>query len=124
VGPRVLLVEDEPTIRFAIHDFLASSGYEIDEAETLRSADAHLRSGHPDALIVDIRLPDGDALEWIPRWKRIPGGPAVIVLSARASAGAAEEALRIGAERYLTKPVKLRELLLALEEVIRGRPSS
>jgi len=116
----VLLVEDEPAIRFAIHDFLAASGYEIEEAATLHSVDAHLSSAHPDVLIVDMRLPDGDALEWIPRWKRMPDGPAVIVLSARSTPDASEEALRMGADRYLTKPVKLRELLAVLEEVIRG----
>jgi DNA-binding response OmpR family regulator len=116
---RVLLVEDEAAIRFAMRDFLEASGYRIQEAPSCAAAHERLRAFRPDALILDLRFPEGDAHEWIARLKELGSGAAVIVLTAHAGADSARKALAAGAERYLLKPVKLRELLLVLEDVIR-----
>ena len=60
--PSVLLVDDEASIRFAVRDYLEVQGWTVEEAVDVRSARAALRTAHPDAIVLDYRLPDGDTL--------------------------------------------------------------
>ena len=60
---RILIVEDEPAVRFGIRDFLELQGYEIDEAETCQDARHLFGNSRPDVVIADYMLPDGTALD-------------------------------------------------------------
>ena len=115
---KILLVEDEPGIRFAIHDFLGSKGFQVEEAETCLEAQRAFGAARPDAAILDYLLPDGDALELLPRLKSIDAGVPVIILTGHGSIDRAVRAIKEGAEQFLTKPVELPALLIILERAL------
>ena len=64
---RILIVDDEPAVRFGIRDFLELQGYEVDEAETCQDARHLFGNSRPDVVIADYMLPDGTALDLLPR---------------------------------------------------------
>src|SRR5581483_1430684 len=90
---------------------------EVEEAGDCAGARARLRGFQPDAAVLDYRLPDGTALDLLP----LLDGAAVIVLTAFASIDTAVEAVKLGAEQFLTKPVELETLRVVLERAIENR---
>lgn len=115
---RILIVDDEAGIRFAISDFLQSHGYEVGEAGDSRQAQEAFRASRPDAVIVDYRLPDGTALELLPRLKNIDPTVPLLVLTGHGSIDLAVQAIKEGAEQFLTKPIELPALLIILRRVL------
>ena len=111
---RVLVVDDDPAVRFGLKDFLETRGYRVDEADTAKSAEQAFRDNRPDVVLSDYRLPDGDALALLPRLRAISEEVPVILLTAHGSVELAVQAMKEGAEHFLTKPVTLP----ALEVVI------
>ena len=115
---RIMVVDDEPSIRFAVRDFLETTGYEVVEAGSRQECLALFREIRPDALIVDYQLPDGTALDLLPLIHRLDPTTPVIVLTAHASIDLAVRAIKEGAEQFLTKPVELPTLALILERLL------
>ena len=111
---RVLIVDDDPAVRFGLKDFLETRGYRVDEADSAKVAEQAFRENRPDVVLSDYRLPDGDALTLLPRLRAISEEVPVIVLTAHGSVELAVQAMKEGAEHFLTKPVTLP----ALEVVI------
>ena len=68
--PTVLLVDDEPQIRFAVRRFLESRDYAIMEADSCSTALEACRKAQPDAILMDYNLPDGNALDLMPQLDR------------------------------------------------------
>jgi DNA-binding NtrC family response regulator len=116
--PRILLVDDEPSVRFGIRDFLESRGYEIEEADSAQQAREAFRTLRPDVAIVDYRLPDGTALDLLRETKDNESGVPLIVLTAYGSIDLAVQAVKDGAEHFLTKPVELATLAVILDRVV------
>jgi two-component system KDP operon response regulator KdpE len=117
-GSRVLLVEDEPGLLRALLINLRARQYEVLTASAGRDALAIAARRPPDAVILDLGLPDIDGTEVIVelrRWSRAP----IIVLSGRASPGDKIGALDVGADDYVTKPFSMAELLARLRAVLR-----
>jgi DNA-binding NtrC family response regulator len=115
---KILLVDDEPSIRFGIRDFLESRGYEIVEADSAQHAREAFRTLRPDVAIVDYRLPDGTALDLLRETKESEADVPLIVLTAHGSIDLAVQALKDGAEHFLTKPVELATLAVILDRVV------
>ena len=118
VTARVLLVEDEPGLLRALFINLRARHYDVSTASTGREALATAADRPPDAVILDLGLPDIDGTEVIlelRRWSRAP----IIVLSGRASPGDKIGALDVGADDYVTKPFSMAELLARLRAVLR-----
>jgi two-component system KDP operon response regulator KdpE len=118
VTARVLLVDDEPGLLRALFINLRARHYDVITASTGREALATAASRPPDAVILDLGLPDIDGTEVIVelrRWSRAP----IIVLSGRASPGDKIGALDVGADDYVTKPFSMAELLARLRAVLR-----
>ena len=118
VTARVLLVEDEPGLLRALFINLRARHYDVSTASTGRQALATAANRPPDAVILDLGLPDIDGTEVIVelrRWSRAP----IIVLSGRASPGDKIGALDVGADDYVTKPFSMAELLARLRAVLR-----
>ena len=83
---RILVVDDEEGIRFGVRSFLETHGFHVDEAESCASAEESFQASLPDAVIADYLLPDGNALDLLPRLKEIaPDVPARACASARRS---------------------------------------
>jgi len=120
-GYKVLLVEDEPHFRDVVRDFLESNGCEIVLADTCGKAEQCTRLAHPDVAILDYDLPDGNALELLPRLKGIDPGMPLILLTGHGSIDLAVEAIKLGAEQFLTKPAELPALLLMIKRTVENR---
>jgi DNA-binding NtrC family response regulator len=115
---RILVVDDEPGVRFGVRDFLELHGFEIDEADTCRKAQQLFRAARPDIVIADYMLTDGTALDLIPRLKEIDAEIPLLVLTAHGSIDLAVRAIKEGAEQFLTKPLELPALLVILERLL------
>ena len=114
----ILIVEDEPELVRALRINLRARQYGVLTAGTGREALAVAASHPPDAIILDLGLPDIDGIEVIVelrRWFKAP----IIVLSGRTSPGDKIGALDVGADDYVTKPFAMAELLARLRAVLR-----
>src|SRR5689334_18744530 len=115
---KVLVVDDESGVRFGIRDFLEQHGYEIEEAESCQDAQQLFRNSRPDIVIADYMLPDGTALDLLPRLKDIDAAIPLLVLTAHGSIDLAVRAIKEGAEQFLTKPLELPTLLVILQRLL------
>ena len=117
-GRRVLVVDDERQILRALRTGLRAAGYEVETAETAEGALASAALQPPEAVILDLILPDGTGTEVcreLRKWSTAP----VIVLSAVGEEREKVAALDAGADDYVTKPVGIDELLARLRAVLR-----
>jgi two-component system, OmpR family, KDP operon response regulator KdpE len=117
-SPRVLVVDDERHIVRALKIILRSAGYTVEAAETKEQALASLAARPPDALVLDLVLPDGQGVEVcqdVRRWSQLP----IVVLSAVGDEREKVRALDAGADDYITKPFGTDELLARLRAVLR-----
>ena len=121
VKGKVLVVDDEAGARFGIRDFLELQGYEVDEADSCRKTLEIFQTSRPDAAVIDYMLPDGNALDLLPRLKEIDATAPLIVLTAYGSIELAVRAVKEGAEHFLTKPVELQALLVILSHLLEDR---
>jgi len=119
--PKILIVDDEPGIRFGVRDFLESEGLEVDEADSVAAAERAVREGHPDAVILDHMLPDGTALELLPRIRELEPTLPVVVLTGHATIDLAVRAVKEGADQFLAKPVELPALLVMLRRLLESQ---
>ncbi len=117
-GLRVLVVDDEKSIRRFLKVELSAKGYRVFEAEDGRSAIEASASVRPDAVILDLGLPDMEGVE-VMREMRSRASMPVIVVSVREQEKDKIEALDAGADDYLTKPFSSEELFARLRAVIR-----
>ena len=117
----VLIVDDEETIRFALTKYLSAAGYAVVSASTGRAAREAMRASAPDVIILDYRLPDCESLEIIPELKYIDAECPIIMLTAHGSIDLAVEAIKAGAEQFITKPVELAALRLLVDRVTANR---
>ena len=116
---RVLVVEDDAAIRRLLHAALTRSGYQVIEAADARAALAALAIDKPDAVLLDLGLPDRDGLELVPLIKA--AGTALIVVSAREDTDQKVTALDLGADDYVIKPFDSEELHARLRTALRHR---
>lgn len=116
--PIVVLIEDEPEIRRFLRATLTGEGYRLFEAPTAESGVMEVGSRQPDAVILDLALPDMDGLEVIRRVREWSGVP-IIVLSARGQERDKIGALDAGADDYVSKPFGAGELLARLRVALR-----
>ena len=117
-GERVLVVDDEPQIRRALQSALAAHGYTVSVAEDGATGLEAIASWAPDAVVLDLVMPDIDGYEVLRQtrtWSPVP----IIVLSARGQEADKVAALDQGADDYLTKPFGMAELLARLRVVLR-----
>jgi two-component system, OmpR family, KDP operon response regulator KdpE len=114
----ILLVEDQPELMRALNINLRARQYEVAMARTGREALALAASHPPDAIILDLGLPDIDGTEVIVELRRWCKAP-IIVLSGRTSPGDKIGALDVGADDYVTKPFAMAELLARLRAALR-----
>ena len=115
----ILIVEDDGAIRRLLHAALTRSGHSVIEAADGRAALAALAIDKPDAVLLDLGLPDRDGLELVPLIKAT--GTALIVVSAREDTDQKVAALDLGADDYVIKPFDSEELRARLRTALRHR---
>ncbi|MBW4026030.1 response regulator transcription factor [Acidipila rosea] len=116
---RLLVVEDDDTIRDFLTRALSESGFRIDACALASEAEALAVEGVHDAMIIDLTLPDLDGLQLIQRLRAQGVTAPVLILSARRSVDERVLGLESGGDDYLTKPFAVAELLARLRALLR-----
>jgi two-component system, OmpR family, response regulator len=116
---RILLVEDEPTLRAQLRQGLEGAGYAVDEADNGRDAHHLGDSDAFDAVVLDLGLPVVDGLSVLKRWRDAGRSTPVLILTARDNWSEKVAGIDAGADDYLTKPFHMEELLARLRALIR-----
>jgi DNA-binding NtrC family response regulator len=115
---KLLLVDDDETALFGYKQSLTKSGYHVFEAVNLRDARQCVAEDDFDIVLLDLKLPDGNALEWIPELKTSYPDLPVIVVTGSGDVPTAVTAMKSGAENFLTKPVDPENLEMALRTAL------
>jgi two-component system OmpR family response regulator len=116
---RLLVVEDEPSIRTLLESTLRLTGYRVSSVETGRSALAEADRLHPDLLLLDVMLPDLDGYEVTRRLREAGNQVPVLFLTARTGVDDRIKGLSVGADDYVTKPFDIEEVLLRIQAILR-----
>lgn len=118
IRDKILIVEDDKNIRNFLETILEANHYDVIVSKTGREASSLITSQCPDAVLLDLGLPDVDGmkiLQEVRRWSDMP----IIVVSARTHERDKVEALDLGADDYITKPFGTSELLARIRAAIR-----
>lgn len=121
----ILLVDDEPQTRDLLRLMLKRDGYEVFDAEDGYDALAKVKLHKPDAILLDVMMPEIDGIEVCEKIRadELTAEIPVIMLSARTHTEAVEIGIMAGATRYLAKPIGRQDLLRNVQEVLEGIPS-
>lgn len=120
---RILLVEDDDTLRESATTFLRSAGFAVDAAATGKMARALAGVSPYDAIVLDIRLPDDDGFALCTEFRKRRPAPRLLMATARDSVADRIAGLDLGADDYLVKPYALGELVARLRALLR-RPNA
>lgn len=116
---RVLIVDDEPSIRRALHTTLSGLGLEIEEAAGGEQAVSFVRSERYDAALLDINMPGIGGIEACREMRRLEPNLPILMLTIRDGADDKIEALDAGADDYITKPFHIGELMARVRAAVR-----
>ena len=119
-SPRILVIEDETQIRRFVRMALEGADYLVSEAATLQQGMVQAGTHHPELIILDLNLPDGDGIEVVKAvrtWSDIP----ILILSARLEEADKIQALDSGADDYLSKPFSVGELTARVRALLRRK---
>lgn len=121
---KVLLVDDDPSVREIVSAMLEMGGYGVSQVDSATALREVLPGPQPDLVILDLQLPDGDGLDLLPEIKRVWPDTEVIMLTGNASIDAAVEATKRGAYHFQKKPVDHKSLFLIVDRALEHRQLS
>ncbi|MFF4836913.1 response regulator transcription factor [Streptomyces sp. NPDC001315] len=116
---RLLVVEDEPSIRALLESALRLTGYEVSSAENGRSALVEIERSAPHLVLLDVMLPDLDGFEVTQRLRAAGNDVPILFLTARTDLDDRLKGLKSGGDDYVTKPFSIEEVLLRIEAILR-----
>ncbi len=116
---RVLIIDDDESLRKVIGYMLEEAGYDVDRAASAEEGLRLVESRRPDLVLSDIKMPKRDGIELLGDIKRIDASIPVVILTAFASVETAVEAMKRGATDYLTKPISRDDLTLTVEKTLK-----
>lgn len=114
--PLILLVDDDAAIRFSLSKHLSKAGFAVSEAGTLADAKKSVSGQRFDAVLLDLSLPDGNGLDWIVELREAQPEIPIVVITGIGDIPSSVEAMRRGADHFLTKPVHLADLEVFLRK--------
>jgi two-component system KDP operon response regulator KdpE len=116
---RVLVVDDDLMFRRGLSTSLRTSGYEVDEAKSASEALSYVRQRPIDIVLVDINMPGTNGVEACQRLRAIAPQAGIIMLTVRDAEDDKVQALEVGADDYITKPFRFRELVARIQALSR-----
>jgi DNA-binding NtrC family response regulator len=117
-GRKVLLVEDDQDVRRTFVRYLSAQGFLVEEAGTFAEAHKSFETIRPDLAVLDFRLPDGNALDLLPKLKEVEANVPIIVLTGFGSMELGISLIKAGAEQCLAKPIEPPALLLVIQKLL------
>lgn len=118
MNAKILYAEDEEQTRTLVAEQLGHEGYIVDQAEDGETAIELLAQRKYDLVLLDIRMPGKSGLDVLTFLKEHERHPRVIMLTAVDEVSSAIQAVKLGANEYLTKPFRLEQLLSAVERIL------
>ena len=118
---KILIVEDDASLREIIHRALVAEGYVVETASTFFEADSKLAGYSYDCILLDVMLPDGSGLDLLEHLRALGKRENVIIISARDSVEDKVTGLEFGADDYLPKPFVTGELLARVRAMLRRK---
>ena len=118
-GGKILLVEDDPAVAASLTDGLTQEGFEVDHVATGTEGLHRARTGRPQLIILDVRLPDGSGFDYCRRLREMKVRQPIIMLTARREETDKVLGLEMGADDYVTKPYSLAELVSRIRAHLR-----
>src|SRR4051794_19839234 len=118
---KILLVDDDPSVRSVLSAFFNDREFLVEEAGSFDAAYESFRAVRPDVAIIDFHLPDGTALELLPKLKDLEPSVPIVVLTGFGSMELGVALIKSGAEQCLAKPIEPPALLLVIEKVLENR---
>jgi len=119
--PRILVIDDDDRVRSSCLDLLRSRGYQVVGAAGAREGLRSFGERRPEAVILDLRLPDGTGIDVLRELQRQAPGLPVVVISGFGGVAEAVEAMRVGAADYVEKPIPSDRLLGLLDRLLEPR---
>ena len=120
-GKKILIVDDEMSVRNSLREWFLEDGFAVETAEDGNAALQRMHSGPYDIVIIDLKMPGMDGITLERRIREIDKDAAIIILTAFASVETAVEALKLGAFDYVTKPVDPDELSNTVRNALKQR---
>ena len=121
---RILLVDDNANVLAVLSDFLKSNGYTVREARDAQGAIEVVKEELPDLALIDLRMPEMNGINLMLSLRKTKPRLPVIIYSGYPSMNTAIEALKNGADDYITKPFSLDELKMSINHVLKKYASS
>ena len=116
----ILIVDDKPNVRKLLREYLTEQGYRVVTAENGRIALFTARYEKPDLILLDIMMPEMDGYQFVSIYRRESEVP-IIIITAKTEESDAVLGLELGADDYVFKPFRLRELVARIRAVLRRR---
>ncbi|MBF0431340.1 MAG: sigma-54-dependent Fis family transcriptional regulator [Fibrobacteria bacterium] len=118
-APHLLIIEDDESAVFGYTQILGDAGYTFKTASSLKEAGGKLKEEQFDAFLVDLNLPDGQSVPLISEIRSSSPSAAIIVISGNSDVAVAVQAMKMGADNYITKPVDMDDLQIQLENFLK-----
>ncbi|RAJ93577.1 sigma-54-dependent transcriptional regulator [Aliidiomarina maris] len=118
---RIVVVEDDPGLRELLTEELESEGYQVQAAESVENALPLIQQVQPDLVVSDLRLPGANGMTMVPQLLQLPNAPSILLITAFGTVAQAVEALKQGADDFLTKPLDMEHFLLTVTRLLENR---
>ena len=118
-SPRILVIEDDPAVAEALVEGIGNEGFDVHWESTGGAGVAFARDGSPQLIVLDVRLPDGSGFDFCRQIRQLGLRQPILMLTVQSDEVDKVLGLEMGADDYLTKPYRLRELVARIRSLLR-----